>query len=70
MQQLIVELTNLFTQFHVQPLEEAIQPPRNQVTTNQKRQEVPRNEATTNKKRPSYSHPQQFSIGTTYQATC
>ena len=42
-QQSLVELTNLFTRFRVQPLEEAIQPPRNRIAANQERQERPRN---------------------------
>ena len=42
-QQSLVELTNLFTRFHVQPLEEAIQPPRNPIAANQERQEKPIN---------------------------
>ena len=42
-QQSLVDLTNFFTQFHAQPLEEAIQPPRNPIATNQERQERPRN---------------------------
>ncbi|KAA0045133.1 hypothetical protein E5676_scaffold500G001160 [Cucumis melo var. makuwa] len=42
MQQSIVDLTNLFTRIHVQPLGEAIQPPRNQAAANQ---EHPRDQA-------------------------
>ena len=44
-QQSLVELTNHFTRFHVQPLEESIQPPRNTIAANQERQERPRNPA-------------------------
>ena len=39
-QQSLVDLTNFFTQFHAQPLEEAIQPPRNPIAN----QEGPRNQ--------------------------
>ena len=44
-QQSLVKLTNLFTQFYAQPLEEAIQLPKNPIAAKQERQERPRNPA-------------------------
>ena len=42
---IINRINKPFTRFHVQPLEEAIQPPRTPIASNQERQERPRNPA-------------------------